>query len=70
MDVYDATTAKFIKEVDLSEYLKNSYISTIGFAENGLGLTFMNNKLYSTNSAQNDKFELFQTTVCFMIHIR
>jgi len=59
MDVYDATTAKFIKEVDLSEYLKNSYISTIGFAENGLGLTFMNNKLYSTNSAQNDKFELF-----------
>ncbi len=59
MDVYDATTGQFIKEVDLSEYLNNSYIGTIGFAENGLGLTFMNNKLYSTNSAQNDKFEFF-----------
>ena len=57
MDIYDATTAKFIKEVDLSEYLNNSYISTLGFAENGLGLTFMNHKLYSINSAQNDKFE-------------
>jgi hypothetical protein len=57
MDIYDATTGKFIKEVDLSEYLNNSYISTLGFAENGLGLTFMNYKLYSINSAQNDKFE-------------
>ena len=58
IDIYDAITGQFIKEVDLSEYTNDNHIGKLGFAENGMGLTFMNNKLYSINSAQNDKFEV------------
>jgi hypothetical protein len=58
IDIYDAITAQFIKELDLSEYTNNNHIGDLGFAENGMGLTFMNYKLYSINSAQNDKFEV------------
>jgi len=57
IDIYDAMTGQFIKEVDLSEYTNDNHIGELGFAENGMGLTFMNYKLYSINSAQNDKFE-------------
>jgi len=58
IDIYDAMTGQFIKEVDLSEYTNDNHIGELGFAENGMGLTFMNYKLYSINSAQNDKFEV------------
>lgn len=59
IDIYDATTTKLVKEWNLSNEQNNSYINTLGFAENGLGLTFRNYKLYSINSAQNDKCEFF-----------
>lgn len=59
IDIYDATSGQYIKEIDLSYILNSSYIYDIEFAENGYGLTLVNNLLYYINSADNDKCGLF-----------
>ncbi len=59
VDVYNATTGQFIKELDLSSSLNGNSISDIEFAENGYGLTFVNNLLYYIDSADNNKCGVF-----------
>ncbi len=59
IDTYDATSGQYIKEIDLSNILNGNYIYDIEFAENGYGLTLVNNLLYYINSADNDKCGLF-----------
>ncbi len=59
IDIYDATNGQYIKELDLSSSLKGSPVYEIEFAENGYGLTLVNNLLYYINSADNNKCGLF-----------
>ena len=58
IDIYDASTTKFVKSLDLSSNLLRDPMGKMGFADNGFGLIF-SDKICSINSADNHKLDFF-----------
>lgn len=59
IDIYNASSGKFVKQLDLRNKIGNNSIVSLAFGENGFGLLSAGNNWYTIDASNNYTCELF-----------